>query len=146
MKPVCIFLCIALFSGCSALTTNGPRGADSAEQLLSLAQKYHTTNDVKNMLRLYKTEGVPGALVASKERWLTKVFGFGFKNITITPLPENARHIFNTPVTAAGQTVSYNVYIDSQLTANYKGNRQEGFLFGQDKEDGKYYFALQVSN
>lgn len=144
MRIVYFILFVFLFSGCSDLMPKGPKGGDSPEHLLMLTKKYHASNDVKNMLRLYRTDGISEGIIASKERWLKKVFSYDLEDIKLEELSINARQFFNTPVVAAGQTVSYNLYIETQLTATYSGNRQEGFLLGQEKEEGKYYFALQL--
>ncbi len=131
---------LGLVAGCSA--PKGPLGGDSPEHLLALTKQYHQSQDVKNMVRLYKTEGVSKQSREALEKRLGKYFEQSLQEASVAELPQAGRDIFNKEINSHGQTIKYNLEIEGQVTAAYAGSRQSSFLYGA--ESGRYFFAMYV--
>lgn len=136
---VIVFTITVLLTACSP---KGPIGGDSPEQLLTLFEKYHQNNDIKNMLRLYNTEGVEDYVLELEGKKLKSMFKRELIGTQIEELNEKARDFFNRGVQAQGRTITFNMEIIGQLMTNYTENRSDALLYGLKEE--RYYFALQV--
>jgi len=120
----------------------GPKGAESPEHLLELCEKYHAKNDVGNMMRLYKKEGVSKDLIKGKKKTLKKYFDRNTISFGIIELDDKAKTFFNQTYEVQGQAIKYNLDLIGQITVSYEDSYQEAFLYG--KEEDKYFFGLQV--
>ena len=133
-------LCIIPLSFCTLIL--GPKGAESPEQLLQLCEKYHHSQHVLKMMRLYKTEGVSPTYIKTHKRTLKKYFSRRPVDFAIKYLTDEEKIFFNQTFHAQRQSIKYNLDLIGQISVQYEGNYQEAFLFG--KEEEKYFFGLQV--
>ena len=140
MRYLVILVTVAvLLTACSQ---KGPIGGDSPEHLQTLFEKYYHDNDIKNMQRLYNTEGVQSYVLDLEEKKLKSMFKRELTGSKIEELNDEARAFFNQGVQAQGQTIAFNLEILGQLMTNYTGNRADTLLYGM--KEGRYYFALQI--
>lgn len=120
----------------------GPKGADTEKELMQRYIKAHKAGDVGGIIRLYYTEGVSKEVIKYKKRHIKKILKNKLLKTKFTKLDSKAKAIFNKEHNVQGQTISFNIYIDAQISVDLANNRAESFLYG--KKDGKYYFGLQV--